>query len=272
MLRPKYCFFESVIAEYWRMDREEHDRWLIAARRTVELDRRSKMSLSVAGEDTVRFRSMYPIARHALAQVGAALTLHDTGRSFEASANARVALEHALLAQWIVLTADSETLLANSIDKSHSLMLRGLEPFAQSIPADLRPLLVLPTAARVPPMDQICGRFDRSGLLYTMYRGLTGAVHLSGASVAEYVSVNGETGAIVLHPKPRSRMPPTDFEKALGWAAVLAKAALEMLLDDDSDLVEVAAIARNAGLPHDLSFDDRYPERQPQNHPQSENM
>ena len=251
---------------------EERARWLDAARRTLELDRRSKVPLSVAGEDSIRYQSMYPIARHALAHVDAALLLHDSERSFVASANARVAFEHALLAQWVVLTSGSETLLANSIAKSHSRILRGIEPHAQTIPAELSSLLDLPDAERVPPMDQICGRFDRTGLLYVIYRGLTGAVHLSGASVAEYVSVDDETGKIVLHAHPRSLTPPTDFEMTLGWAAVLAKAALEMLLNDDSHLVEVAAIARDAGLPHDLTSDDRYPERQPQNHNQSGNI
>lgn len=255
------------------MDQDgKNDVWLEAARQIMELDRRPKIPLSVSGEDSIRYRSMYPIARHALAHVDAALVLHDSGRSFVASANARVAFEHALLAQWVVLTSGSETLLANSIAKSHSRILRGLEPHAQTIPTELSSLLDLPDAERVPPMDQICGRFDRTGLLYLIYRGLTGAVHLSGASIAEYVSVDDETGVIVLHARPRSLTPPTDFEMALGWSAVLAKAALEMLLDDDSDLVEVAAIARDAGLPHDLTFDDRYPEQQPQNHPQSGNM
>lgn len=251
---------------------EENTRWLAAARQTIELDRRSKIPLSVPGEDKIRYQSMYPIARHALAHVDAALLLHDSGRSFVASANTRIALEHALLAQWVVLTSGSETLLANSIAKSHSRILRGLEPHAQTIPTELTSLLDLPDAERVPPMDQICGRFDRTNLLYLIYRSLTGAVHLSGASIAEYVSVDDETGVIVLHDQPRSLTLPTDFEMALGWSAVLAKAALEMLLDDDSDLVEVAAIARDAGLPHDLTFDDRYPERQPQNHLQSGNM
>lgn len=99
---------------------KKNDRWLQAARLTIQLDRRSAGPLVVAGENSVRYRSMFPIARHALAQVDAVLVLHDAGRSFVASANARVALEHALIAQWVVLTTGAETLLANTIEKSHS--------------------------------------------------------------------------------------------------------------------------------------------------------
>lgn len=88
-------------------------------------------------------------------------------------------------------------------------------------------------------------------------------MHLSGATLTEYVAVDAGTGEITLHSQPRSGKPPTDFDMALGWAAVLSKAALEMLLEDSLDLARVEAIARKAGLPHDLRSDDRYPERQP---------
>ncbi|RYG98232.1 MAG: hypothetical protein EON58_07750 [Alphaproteobacteria bacterium] len=254
----------SVRWKYGEMDcDEQNDRWLKAARLTIQLDRRSARPLVVEGENIVRYQSMFPIARHALAQVDAALILHDAGRSFVASVNTRVALEHALIAQWVLLTKGAETLLANTIEKSHSSILKGIAPHAQSIPPELSPLLSLPSATLLPPIEQICGRFDGTGLLYTTYRGLTGAVHLSGATLAEYVAVDAETGEITLHSQPRSGKTPTDFEMALGWAAVLSKAALEVLLEDSSDLQRVALIARKAGLPHDLTSDDRHPERQP---------
>lgn len=205
---------------------------------------------------------MYPIARHALTQVGAALLLHDRGHSFAALANGRVAFEHAL----IVLTEGSEAVVGNTINRSYSLVLKELkelEPHAAVIPSELRSLLGLPKAKLLPPFHSICNRFDRTGLLYTVYRGLTGSVHISGATIAEHVSVDTKTEQLTLHPHPRSSTPPTDFEMTLGWSAVLAKTALEILLLDGTDLLRVAEIAHTAGLPHDLTHDDQHPERQP---------
>lgn len=240
-----------------------NERWLEAARQTLELDKRSPKQLEVSIRDSGRFKAVYPIARHALTQVSAALLLHDRGHSFAALANGRVAFEHALIAQWIVLTEGSEAVVGNTINRSHSLVLKELEPHAAVIPSELRSLLDLPKAKLLPPFQSICNRFDRTGLLYTVYRGLTGSVHVSGATIAEHVSVDTKTEQLTLHPHPRSSVPPTDFEMTLGWSAVLAKTALEILLLDGTDLLRVAEIAHTTGLPHDLTNDDQHPERQP---------
>lgn len=237
--------------------------WINGARQILELDRSSTKQLEVSIHDSGRFNAAYPIARHALTQVSAALLLHDHGHSFAALANGRVAFEHALTAQWIILTEGSEVIIANTVERSQSLVLKGLEPYTTDIPAELRSLLTLPKTEILPPFQSICSRFDRTGLLYTVYRGLTGSVHLSGATIAEHASVDPETERLTLHPHPRSKTPPNDFEMALGWSAVLAKTALERLLLDDTDLLQVAAIAHAARLPHDLTSDDRQPERQP---------
>ncbi|MFT0613825.1 hypothetical protein ACMHYT_22400 [Rhodococcus qingshengii] len=242
---------------------DDTDRWLKAARKTLDLDKQAPKTLEVRSCDSARFQAVYSFARYSLTQVGAGLLLHDRGHSFAALANVRVAFEHALVSQWIVLTEGSEVIVSNTIDKSHSRILKDLEPHAAEIPAELRPLLELPKAELLPSFETICRRFDRSGLLYTVYRSLTVAVHISGATIAEHASVDAKTGAITLHPHPRSKTPPNDFEMALGWSAVLAKTALEMLLEDSADLLRVADIACAAGLPHDLTLDDLQPERQP---------
>lgn len=57
-------------------------------------------SLKVAAEHQVEFQSLYGICAQAIRYAGAYVVLYRAGRSREAVAVARQALEHALTAQW----------------------------------------------------------------------------------------------------------------------------------------------------------------------------
>ncbi|QSZ52764.1 hypothetical protein RI444_18330 [Paenarthrobacter sp. AT5] len=57
-------------------------------------------SFEVAAEHQVEFQTVYGICAQAIRYAGAYVVLHRAGRSREAVAVARQALEHALTAQW----------------------------------------------------------------------------------------------------------------------------------------------------------------------------
>ncbi|MDG9674859.1 hypothetical protein [Micromonospora sp. DH14] len=85
-----------------------------------------------------KFNAAYPVVAHAMAQVTAALSLHDQGLVYAARVNARVALEHALAAQWVVHTAGGEDEIIGSMNRIHRNIVQDLQRGGTIIPPQLR--------------------------------------------------------------------------------------------------------------------------------------
>jgi hypothetical protein len=88
------------------------------------------LPVDVADEDKKKFEICYPLVAHSLNQVNAALVLMKADQPFVAAVNARTAFEHALTAQWVILTYGGEQILAMHMEASH---LTQVKEFSKAI-------------------------------------------------------------------------------------------------------------------------------------------
>jgi hypothetical protein len=189
-----------------------------------------------------------------------------------ATANARVAFEHALVAQWAFLTPGGPEHFMRHV--AHSNLVQA-QDFARAIAG--RPELTalvpdedladfhmyaerepVPGSERSWSIQALVARFDESGLLYDSYRTLSSAVHPSIGTIAAHLDFGG-MGA------PRVRRTGSAVADRRGSAQGLALAALWAL-----NLIEKCAAGYSApgragtiaipeGLPFDLADSDRGP-------------
>ena len=227
-----------------------------------------------------KFRICFPLAAHALNHVEAALELR-ARLPWVAKSSARIAFEHALTAQWVLLTDGGEQRLAayfserdyvrhrryiNAVaDLSnkdtdfaavHGLSQDELESLAGERPEN----------SKFPTFEQMCARFDSTGLLYHVQRDLTQAIHPSNGLVIAHLLRNADG-------TPRG----VDWRGVSGFsgelmhgvalAAVWALYALEVCRDARPFAAEVRLLGETKELPVDLRASDQRPELQPRTHP-----
>src|SRR5258707_15663768 len=92
------------------------DASFVAAAEACVLRWQGALPIEVVDEERVKFRVCFPLVAHSLSQVAAALLLLHAGQPFVATANTRVALEHALAAQWVLLTYRGEERLVRHME------------------------------------------------------------------------------------------------------------------------------------------------------------
>ncbi|WP_213571508.1 DUF5677 domain-containing protein [Rhodococcus sp. USK13] len=238
----------------------EESRWISAAEECLQLFATPPARVLVADEDNHCFRVSYPIARHALNQVEACLTLITTGLVYPAVANVRVAFEHALVAQWVLLTDQGERAFVAATRRSNAAFVKDFAQYAE-IPDDLLADADDPSrdGGNFPSMQSLCDRFDgKTKKIYTVYRSLSGAVHPSASTLARHLEWDASTDNFRLKPRGSTELP-TDLAMALGWSAVMAAYVIETLKHEKSRVQEVERIARRGGLPTDLKSDDTQP-------------
>ena len=224
----------------------------------------------VDGESARKFNAVYPVVAHTMAQVAASLTLRDQGLVYAARVNVRVALEHALVAQWVVHTHQGEDALIGSMSRLHRNTVRDLSEGGAVIPPELQADLNHPLGEPQLKVEVIADRFDGgTKSIYGLYRHLTGAVHVSLATLAAYIKWQGEDQNTALRVSAESDADPEQV-LALAWSAVLALSAVERLRSGQPYLAAVHKLAQDHELVPDLGPFDSSPELQRQPSAQSE--
>jgi hypothetical protein len=224
---------------------------VIAARACVE-HFRSAPAFVVPEDSTRAFSATYPIVAHAIGQVAAALILRDQGLDYVARANVRVAFEHALLAQSVVHTPDGEDPLIASMNKLQRNMLRDLKTGGAELSPEMLAEADAPFTDPEAKVADIADRFDGgSRSIYGLYRNLTGAVHVSLATIGAYMELRGEDQPPRLL---RDAKPDTDpyHTLALGWSAILAVSAVESYREGDPYREWINTTAREQQVVPDL--------------------
>jgi hypothetical protein len=229
--------------------------------------------LAVDSAQEVKFRICFPLAAHALNHVETALSLYEQ-RPWVAASSTRVAFEHALAAQWVLLTDGGERELVNWMEGQRHLRVKefadALSRLASEPDASVATLSEFEHQALVgdPPdasswsVFNACSRFSDTKLFYDIYRNLSQAEHPSLGLIATHLVVtpagvqNDLSAAGAL--KPSDEVP-----RALGLSALWSLYVLEQLRDGQPHAAAVARIGDEASLPTDLRASDRYPERQP---------
>jgi hypothetical protein len=237
-----------------------------AARRCLALWRRPNPTLEVQAKLEPKFRVAYPMIAHALNHVANALSIMDKAPLVAAS-SARVAIEHALTAQWILLTRDGERVVANNM--KHSWMTRS-QRFADATGThdELKPILdrdPIPESERSFTNQMVFDRFDDTGRFYDLYRDLTQAIHPSYGTITAHIRIEegGDNSLGHLSPDGNEHRIGS-LATGLGVAAVLALDAFERLRAGSPHLLDVEEIANTAGLPHDLRYSDQQPALEPE--------
>ncbi|MEH0931446.1 hypothetical protein [Micromonospora sp. CPCC 205558] len=199
-----------------------------------------------------KFNATYSLVAHSMAQVAASLALHDHHLTYAARVNVRVALEHALAAQWIVHTNDGEDEVIGSMNRIHRNMVRDLQKGGTVIPPQMQSDLHHPPGEPQVHILAISDWFDGgTGAIYGLYRQLSGAVHVSLATLTTYLEWRGERETPALRPDGvGGRDPEQDF--ALGWSAVLAMSAIERLRSGQPYLGKIYKISDDHELVPDL--------------------
>jgi hypothetical protein len=248
--------------------------YLHAARQCVDLWSRLWCSgAAVDKANEVKFRVCFPLAAHALNHVEAALSLYQQ-RPWVAASSTRVAFEHALAAQWVLLTDGGERELVNWMKRQQYLRAKDLADALSRLSFESDPsvaelselaqqvLVGEPPDASEWSVFNACSRFSDTKLFYDIYRNLSQAEHPSPGLIATHLKVtpagvwSGLSAAGAL--KPSDEVP-----RALGLSALWALHVLEQLRDGQQHTATVARIGHKASLPTDLRDSDQHPERQP---------
>ncbi len=223
-----------------------------------------------------QFRVCFPLAAHALNHVETAFELR-THLPWVARSSARIAFEHALTAQWVLLTDSGEKRLADyfserdyvrrnryveaivelgqndtSFAARHGLSNGELESIAGR----------RPEKSGFPTFEQICARFDPTGLLYDVQRDLTQSVHPSNGLVIAHLLRNTDATPRGVDWRGTNGFP-GELVRGAALAGVWALYALEVCRDGQPFVAEVRLLGEARKLPVDLRASDQRPQWQP---------
>lgn len=260
--------FSRVIA--WCIDRW-HEWWHQSSAVFSPLEVKAKLDH--------KFQVCFPLSAHALNHVEAAWNAR-MSFPWVAKSGARIAFEHALTAQWVLLTERGELELKSQLDRyayvrrekyvgSVRSLSQSDESFAQAAhgltDAELAALVGERPERGRRSFEEVCRRFsskDTADLLYDVSRDLSEAVHPSYGLIQSYLTFDPSWA-------PRG----VDWRGANGNAGELIRAsavsglwalyALEVCRKGQPNAAAVAEIGHHAGLPVDLRSSDRQPDRQP---------
>jgi hypothetical protein len=222
----------------------------------LELYRSADGHIAVQIERTVKFQATFPLAMYALNQIYASLELVKLGRPFLATANVRVAYEHAVTAQWVLFSEGAEDRLVGSINREMRKRVRMLESYA-AIPDELRTGYGQDTDPLMPNFRDRCRALDGGNdSLYWYYGALTEAVHPSVATLVQHLTFNDEPviagvkfGAV--------HDPPPDMWAACAVSALAAAYTIEVQSQDQTRLNQVFELVNQYAVPCNLSLRDK---------------
>jgi hypothetical protein len=226
-----------------------------------------------------KFIVCFPMAAHAMNQIDMALNTIEE-YPWVAKSSVRIAFEHALTAQWVLLTADGEERLKSAFDRSdytrRDRFIRGVRrlgdadiEFANAAhglgDSQLQALVgTRPEAPARPNMEEMCKRFAGGGaedLLYDVHRDLSGAVHPSLALLCAHLRLGADGTLTGLDSRGGQAFCGSDRELAM--SAAWALYTLEVCRAGQPHADEVIAVGTAIGLPIDLRASDQRPDLQP---------
>ncbi|WP_263987766.1 hypothetical protein [Mycolicibacterium fluoranthenivorans] len=227
-----------------------------------------------------KFRLCFPLCANAINHVEAALAMRSR-YPWVAKASARIAFEHALTAQWVLLTVNGEYRLKAHMDykahKQHGRFINNIRRMGESDDSfaqvahglsDQRLNSLVGEAPKelgLPKLDAMCGRFAEGGatnLLYDIYSDLSGAVHPSWSLVRAHARFSS-TGVMTGIQSDGSAAAGELLGCELALSALWALYVVEVCRPQQLRGVQVVKMGESAGLPVDLRASDHDPSEQP---------
>ncbi len=217
---------------------------------------RAAPQFEVSQVDQTKFQAVYPLAAHAIEQVEAAQLLIGASRPYAAEANARAAFQHAVTAQWVLLTDGGETELVSEMKRTHSATVKDFS-LSASVPDDLLSAANEKIASQGPARDfwRMCERFSRDKALYVLFRRLSDSVHPSLRTFTYHLEADDARGVFGLRANS-PLIPEPDLVISLAVSAMLALSAVESLRKEQERMPLVIALAERWNVPLDLRGDD----------------
>lgn len=227
-----------------------------------------------------KFVICFPLAAHAMNHVETALATR-LRLPWVAKSCARIAFEHSLTAQWVLMTADGERRVKAGMEYANHTrfdrFVKGVRQLGSEDTAfadaahgladeELAALVgQLPDAAGPPPIEQMCSRFASGGaerLLYDVHRELSGAIHPSIGLLRAHLTF-GATGQVPgLDSRGRGDARGVST-RDLAIAAIWALFAAEVCRAGQPNVAAVLTLGEGAMLPVDLRGSDQKAEAQP---------
>lgn len=206
-------------------------------------------SFEVAEGQQIEFQTVYGICAQAIRYAGAYAVLYRAGRSREAVAVARQALEHALTAQWAHFEETGPNQLIEGYYHSRERLFRVIEEFLKT-PKDEIDSVLEPMAGkgkRLLRVTDMIEQVDFNALFRTAYTRQSQIVHVTSETVAAFLDVDEDNQFKILS----EATDPHEHQTArfTAMAAMFASWVLESLRVDTPGLAELDQLADKLGLP-----------------------
>lgn len=208
--------------------------------------------LQVSGEDAVRMAKLHGLLAHTFGMTRAALVLIDNRQIAASNVLARVALEHAVFAQWAHLHWNGLVGLSQAEVITYRKLFNGLKTrfrFSQSIKDFYAATMKKPKDVHleVKKFYEMCNSFVDGDELYNFYRLLSGYVHPGNLTKRLYHDIPAEGQPIMLrwHAHDQGLLPTLHN---LTLSVALAAWIYEDLRDGKPRLVELQSIAAQVDI------------------------
>lgn len=230
-----------------------------------------------------KFIMCFPLAAHAMNHIEAAQAAQ-SGFPWIAKSSTRIAFEHALTAQWVLMTADGERKLKASFDNNDHIrsdrfvkgiqsLGRGDESFAQAAhgltDVQLSELVQARSDGPGPAtVEGMCQRFASGGaerLFYDIYRELSSSVHPSLSLLRAHLHFDSSAEVRQVDTSGHA-LGEFTLGRELAMSAVWALYAVEVCRFGQPHMAEVDSMGMAAGLPVDLRNSDMRPDEQPKDY------
>lgn len=206
-------------------------------------------SLEVAEEHQIEFQAVYGICAQAIRYAGAYVVLHRVGRSREAVAVARQALEHALTAQWAHFNETGPDQLIEGYHHSHERAFRTVTEYLNTPQHEIGAALESMTGKgkRLLRVTNMIEQIDFDAMFRTAYMQQSQIVHVTSETVTAFLDLDDAKQFTILSEAtdPHERQ----TAQFTAMATMFASWVLESLRVDTPGLAELDQLSEELALP-----------------------
>ncbi|MGW9185512.1 hypothetical protein [Agromyces sp. NPDC055661] len=228
----------TVPVEAWLDFIERRERWL-----------HDTESFEIAEEHQLEFQAVYGICAQAIRYAGAYVVLYRAGRSREAVAVARQALEHAFTAQWAHFEDSGPDQLVEGYRHTSGRAFRAVAAFLSTPQGEVDEALksMESEGKRLLRITKMIEQIDYGSLFATQYLKQSQFVHVTSETVTAFLDLDEEKQFTVLSEAIDPNKRQTAHFTAM--ATMFASWVLETLRIDPSGMTDLDWLSDELALP-----------------------
>lgn len=231
----------AVRIEAWLDFIEKREQWLHDAQ-----------SFEIAEEHQIEFQTVYAICAQAIRFAGAYVVLYRAGRSREAVAVARQALEHALTAQWAHFEETGPDQLVEGYRHTSRRAFSAVSAFLAAPENEVDEALksMEGEGKRLLRISNMIEQIDYNAVFATQYLKQSQVVHVTSDTLTAFLNVDDNKSFTVLS----EAIDPNERQTAhfTAMAAMFASWVLETLQVDGTGLTELDQLSDELALPRSV--------------------